>query len=59
MEERRFEVLHGTDVLASDMKLEDALLFINALFDKYYMEHSMILSIKEMDRTIKTIEGSF
>ena len=51
MEERRFEVLHGNNLLASNMRLEDALLFINAIFDKYYMEHSMVISIKEMDRT--------
>ena len=51
MGERRFEVLNGNNVLASNMQLEDALIFINAIFDKYYMEHSMVISIKEMDRT--------
>ena len=51
MEERRFEVLHENNILASNMQLEDALLFINAIFDKYYMEHAMVISIKEMDRT--------
>ncbi|MBR3645640.1 MAG: hypothetical protein IKN54_04415 [Lachnospiraceae bacterium] len=51
MEERRFEVLHGNNLLASNIRLEDALLFINAIFDKYYMEHSMVIKIKEMDRT--------
>lgn len=38
MGERRFEVLNGNNVLASNMQLEDALLFINAIFDKYYFE---------------------
>ena len=51
MTERRYEVLQGNNRLATDMQLEDALLFIHAFFDKYYMEHSMIISIKEMDRT--------
>ncbi len=50
MEDRRFEVSHGGNRLATDMSLEDALLFINAIFDKYYMEHSMVLSIKEMGK---------
>ena len=50
MEDRRFEILHGNNRLATDMRLEDALLFINAIFDKYYMEHSMVISIKEMER---------
>ena len=50
MNERRFEVLHENNRLATDMRLEDALLFINAIFDKYYMEHSMVISIKEMER---------
>lgn len=47
MEDRRFEVLHGNNRLTTDMRLEDALLFINAIFDKYYMEHSMVISIKK------------
>ncbi len=51
MGERRFEVSSGNNRLATDMSLEDALLFINAIFDKYYMEHSMVISIKEMERT--------
>ena len=50
MEDRRFEILRGNNRLATDMRLEDALLFINAIFDKYYMEHSMVISIKEMER---------
>ena len=50
MEDRRFEISHGNNRLATDMRLEDALLFINAIFDKYYMEHSMVISIKEMER---------
>ena len=50
MKDRRFEILHGNDRLATDMRLEDALLFINAIFDKYYMEHSMVISIKEIER---------
>lgn len=50
MEDRRFEVSQGGNRLATDMRLEDALLFINAIFDKYYMEHSMVLSIKEMEK---------
>ena len=55
MEKRRFEVMHENNRLASDMRLEDALLFINAIFDKYYMEHSMVISIKEMEK-VKTSE---
>lgn len=50
MGERRFEVSHGNNRLATGMRLEDALLFINAIFDKYYMEHSMVISIKEMEK---------
>lgn len=50
MEDRRFEIFCNNDKLATYMRLEDALLFINAIFDKYYMEHSMVISIKEMER---------
>ena len=50
MDERRFEVLQGNRRLAADMSLQDALLFTEAIFEKYCMEHSMVISIKEMGR---------
>lgn len=50
MDERRYEVSQENRRLATDMSLEDALLFIEAIFEKYYMEHSMVISIKEMER---------
>lgn len=47
MNERRYEVLRDENTLAANMRLEDALLFINAVFDKYYKDF-FTLSIREM-----------
>lgn len=56
MEERRYEVLEGDQRLATEMTLEDALLFIKAIFEKYYMERSMVLSVRETERVKEDIK---
>jgi hypothetical protein len=56
MEERRYEVLEGDQRLATEMTLEDALLFIKAIFEKYYMERSMVLSVREAERVKEDIK---
>ena len=48
MEERKYEVLVNDEKIASEMMIDDALLFIKAYFEKYYMEHDMKLSLREM-----------
>jgi hypothetical protein len=35
MEERKYKVAWKTDIIARDMRLDDALLFIEALCNKY------------------------
>ena len=53
MEERKYEVSADGNRIAFGMTLDDALLFIKAYFDKYYMERGMILSVKEMERVME------
>lgn len=36
MEERKYKVAWGGEVIARDMRLDDALLFIDALCNKYH-----------------------
>ena len=52
MEERKYEVLVNGDTVAECMDIKTATILMKALFDEYYNEHSMIVSVKEMDRTI-------
>ena len=49
MNEKKFIVSEGNTTLASEMTLDDALLFIKAYIEKYYMEH-LSLRITEMER---------
>lgn len=55
MNEKKFIVSKGNTTLASEMTLDDALLFIKAYIEKYYMEH-LSLRITEMER-VKAGDG--
>ena len=57
MSERRFEVLCDNQLIASNMTLNDALMFIEAYYSKYYHERGMMLSVKEMDLTERTVQN--
>lgn len=51
MIERRFEVLDSSgDIMASNMSLDDACIFIEAVFNKYYRVDDMRMTIRVMDR---------
>ena len=52
MEERKYEVLIDGDTVAEGMDINMATILVKALFDEYYSEHSMVVSIKEMDRAV-------
>ena len=51
MEERRYKVLIDSMVVAERMDLKTAIILVKALFDEYYNDHKMIISIKE-DRIV-------
>ena len=50
MSDKKHIVLIENEIIASDMDINNALIFIKALFDHYYEEHSMVISIKEMEK---------
>lgn len=50
MSERKYEVIIDDVRIASDMTIEDALIFVKAYFEEYYNEYRMMLSIREMER---------
>ena len=55
--EKRYEVFDGEDRIASCMRIDDALMFIKAYFEKYYNE-MMELKIKEMPRCEVNPDGN-
>ena len=49
MKEKKYKVAWKREIIARDMKLDDALLFIKALCEKYYMEE---VEIQLLEATI-------
>ena len=49
MEEKKYKVAWKREIIARDMRLDDALLFIKALCKKYYMEE---VEIQLLEATI-------
>ena len=50
MDESKYKVMIGNDVVGERMDIKTATILIKALFEEYYADHSMIVSIKEMER---------
>lgn len=50
MNENRYKILINDTIVAENMDMEIVTILIKALFENYYNDHSMIVSIKEMDR---------
>ena len=50
MIESKYKVLIDNTVIAEEMDIKTATVLIRALFEEYYNDHSMVISIKEMDR---------
>ena len=49
MEEIRYFVEVDGDTVAKDMTLKDATIFVRALFEEYYNDKSMLVSVRRMD----------
>jgi len=52
MNEKKYKVLEGKTILASDMTIDNALIFIKAYFEKYYNE-ILTLTIAEMPAVMR------
>lgn len=55
MNKNKYKILINDTVVAENMDMETATILIKALFEKYYNDHAMIVSIKEMDRVEEKI----
>lgn len=52
MEERRYKVLIDNMVVANNMDLKTATILVKALFDEYYNDCTMTVSVKQEDRVV-------
>ena len=52
MAKYKYKVLIDGVVYAENMDIKTATILIRALFEEYYNDHSMTISIKEMEKTM-------
>jgi hypothetical protein len=52
MYENKYMVLINNSVVARDMDIRTATVLVKALFEEYYNDHTMTVSIKEEDRVV-------
>ena len=52
MYESKYMVLINNGVVARDMDIRTATILAKALFEEYYNDHTMMVSIKEEDRAV-------
>lgn len=50
MNEKKYEVLYNEEVVAERMDLNTATVLIKALFETYYNEYPLTISVREMAR---------
>lgn len=50
MLEQKYEVLIDNEVVATKMDINVATILLKALFEEYYNEHEMTISIREVER---------
>lgn len=57
MNEKKYEVLIDDEVVAERMDLTTATVLLKALFEEYYNEYPLTISVREMERCKKAGEG--
>ena len=59
MGENRYKVLINNQVVAKDMDIKTATVLVRALFEEYYNDYTMTISIKQEDRAVCQNETSY
>lgn len=49
MSRKKYKVLLDQEVVAENMSIDTALILVKALFEKYYCDNTMLISIQEME----------
>lgn len=57
MNERKYEVLFNKEIVAEKMDLSTATVLVKALFEEYYNEYPLTISVREMARCEMVGEG--
>lgn len=52
MSEKRYKVLINNEVVADGMDIKTATILVRALFEEYYNDYLMTVSVREMERTM-------
>lgn len=52
MEEKKYKVLINNEVVAKDMDIRTATVLVRALFEEYYNDCTMAVTINQEDRVI-------
>ena len=52
MEEKKYKVLINNEVVAKDMDIRTATVLVRALFEEYYNDCTMAITINQEDRVI-------
>ena len=52
MEEKRYKVLIDNTVVAQDMDIKTAPVLVRALFEEYYNDYAMTISVKQEDKAV-------
>lgn len=52
MSEKRYEVLINNEVVADGLDIRTATILIRALFEEYYNDYLMTVSIREIERAM-------
>lgn len=52
MEEKKYKVSINNEVVAKDMDIRTATVLVRALFEEYYNDYTMAITINQEDRVI-------
>ena len=52
MVDRKYQVLINNEIVAKDMDIRTAIVLVKALFEEYYNDYTMIVSIKQEDLAV-------
>ena len=50
MTDKKYKVLINNDVVAEGMDIKTATILVRALFEEYYNEYPLTISVREMER---------
>lgn len=54
MLENKYSVLIGDNVIANDMSLQNAIIFVKSLFEEYYNDTNLSITIKRINDNVNS-----